>query len=233
MISHSSRLVPYPWKTPRFTQAWPTFPDVFAISRTPGFYLSTVTFQDHRPVYRVFRCDSATQLRLCTRNWKPERLVYIGYLKGNMSPLAANAPGNVSIKSEPSYRSPPLSLSDASQNDAEDHRGRKQDRDRSSTAKGEDDSGDDRQDGGDNLDGKPRKRKRSRKGSEKNFACPYPGCGKSYSRAEHLYRHQLNREPLHSHLRVSCLYCTRSTQKNIRLRASWMRAPICTPGFVH
>lgn len=39
-----------------------------------------------------------------------------------------------------------------------------------------------------------RKRRRSRKGMEKKFDCPHPGCGKFYSRAEHLYRHQLNRE---------------------------------------
>lgn len=28
----------------------------------------------------------------------------------------------------------------------------------------------------------------------KRFECKFEGCGKSYSRAEHLYRHQLNRE---------------------------------------
>jgi hypothetical protein len=39
-----------------------------------------------------------------------------------------------------------------------------------------------------------RKRRRSRKGLDKKFECPQPGCGKSYSRAEHLYRHQLNRK---------------------------------------
>ncbi|KKZ60366.1 hypothetical protein EMCG_04881 [[Emmonsia] crescens] len=38
-----------------------------------------------------------------------------------------------------------------------------------------------------------KKRKRTRKGdSEKKFDCKHEGCGKSYSRAEHLYRHQLN-----------------------------------------
>ncbi|OAX77088.1 hypothetical protein ACJ72_08617, partial [Emergomyces africanus] len=38
-----------------------------------------------------------------------------------------------------------------------------------------------------------KKRKRPRKGdSEKKFECKHEGCGKSYSRAEHLYRHQLN-----------------------------------------
>ena len=39
-----------------------------------------------------------------------------------------------------------------------------------------------------------RKRRRSRKGLDKKFECPHPDCGKSYSRAEHLYRHQLNRK---------------------------------------
>lgn len=38
-----------------------------------------------------------------------------------------------------------------------------------------------------NLDGPgPRKRRRSRKGLDKRFECPEEGCGKSYSRAEHL-----------------------------------------------
>jgi hypothetical protein len=31
-----------------------------------------------------------------------------------------------------------------------------------------------------------RKRRRSRKGLDKKFECPSEGCGKSYSRAEHL-----------------------------------------------
>lgn len=31
--------------------------------------------------------------------------------------------------------------------------------------------------------------------TEKKYACPQEGCDKSYSRAEHLYRHQLNRRP--------------------------------------
>lgn len=47
-----------------------------------------------------------------------------------------------------------------------------------------------------NSDGGPaRKRRRSRKGLDKKFECPHEGCGKSYSRAEHLYRHQLNHNP--------------------------------------
>lgn len=37
-----------------------------------------------------------------------------------------------------------------------------------------------------NSDGRSRKRRRSRKGLDKKFECPHEGCGKSYSRAEHL-----------------------------------------------
>ena len=52
--------------------------------------------------------------------------------------------------------------------------------------------------GADGADGtgSSRKRRRSRKGLDKKFVCPYEDCGKSYSRAEHLYRHQLNRKYL-------------------------------------
>lgn len=35
-------------------------------------------------------------------------------------------------------------------------------------------------------EGPARKRRRSRKGLDKKFECPEKGCGKSYSRAEHL-----------------------------------------------
>jgi hypothetical protein len=38
-----------------------------------------------------------------------------------------------------------------------------------------------------NSEGPARKRRRSRKGLDKKFECPEKGCGKSYSRAEHLY----------------------------------------------
>lgn len=37
-----------------------------------------------------------------------------------------------------------------------------------------------------NSEGPSRKRRRSRKGLDKKFECPEKGCGKSYSRAEHL-----------------------------------------------
>lgn len=36
-------------------------------------------------------------------------------------------------------------------------------------------------------EGPNRKRRRSRKGLDKKFDCPQAGCGKSYSRAEHLF----------------------------------------------
>jgi uncharacterized Zn-finger protein len=41
----------------------------------------------------------------------------------------------------------------------------------------------------------PKKKRRVVKPNpDKKFECKHEGCGKSYSRAEHLYRHQLNRE---------------------------------------
>ena len=46
------------------------------------------------------------------------------------------------------------------------------------------------------TDEHPKKRRRVVKpNSEKKFECKHEGCGKSYSRAEHLYRHQLNHTP--------------------------------------
>ncbi|KAB8801898.1 hypothetical protein FH972_026719 [Carpinus fangiana] len=41
----------------------------------------------------------------------------------------------------------------------------------------------------------PRKRKRPRRDPDQKHVCTAPGCGKAYSRAEHLYRHQLNHQP--------------------------------------
>ncbi|MBE3049461.1 hypothetical protein IMZ48_44575 [Candidatus Bathyarchaeota archaeon] len=49
-----------------------------------------------------------------------------------------------------------------------------------------DDQGDGNHANSDNSDGPTRKRRRSRKGLDKKFQCPHEGCGKSYSRAEHL-----------------------------------------------
>lgn len=42
-------------------------------------------------------------------------------------------------------------------------------------------------------DSKTKKRRRSRKGLEKTFACEEPDCGKKFTRLEHLSRHHLNR----------------------------------------
>jgi len=47
--------------------------------------------------------------------------------------------------------------------------------------------GDGQRAGSSNSDGPARKRKRTRKVLDKKFDCPHEGCGKSYSRAEHLY----------------------------------------------
>lgn len=40
---------------------------------------------------------------------------------------------------------------------------------------------------------------------KRRFDCTYPGCGRNYSRAEHLHRHQLNRMYLHSGMCVEKL----------------------------
>ncbi|KAI2195375.1 hypothetical protein LOZ18_005743 [Ophidiomyces ophidiicola] len=58
--------------------------------------------------------------------------------------------------------------------------------------------------------GSPKKRKRSRKADgDRKFDCQHAGCGKSYSRAEHLYRHQLNHNPKHIY-RCAFPSCTRA-----------------------
>jgi hypothetical protein len=45
-------------------------------------------------------------------------------------------------------------------------------------------------------DAQPRKKRRVIQSSDKKYICPAQGCGKRYSRNEHLYRHQLNRTSL-------------------------------------
>lgn len=47
----------------------------------------------------------------------------------------------------------------------------------------------------DTTDPKPKKKRRVTQSSDKKYECPTDDCGKSYSRAEHLYRHQLNHAP--------------------------------------
>ena len=53
------------------------------------------------------------------------------------------------------------------------------------------------------ADAKPKKKRRVVKTSDKKYECPHPECGKSYSRAEHLYRHQLNRTSLSPKTKVN------------------------------
>ena len=111
-----------------------------------------------------------------------------------MSPHAAPKQSARKVKTEKALKSPPSSFTDGSQPDADSVRGRKQDRE-SSDGQKEDDASDDEVEGSNSKssNGQHRKRKRSRKGLDKKYHCPHEGCGKSYSRAEHLYRHQLNR----------------------------------------
>ncbi|CAN6673068.1 hypothetical protein TRVA0_047S01046 [Trichomonascus vanleenenianus] len=47
----------------------------------------------------------------------------------------------------------------------------------------------------DELTSQGKKRRRSRKGLEKQHECDEPGCGKKFTRLEHLSRHQLNHRP--------------------------------------
>lgn len=49
-----------------------------------------------------------------------------------------------------------------------------------------DGDGDNKNGNSSNSEGPVKKRRRSRKGLDKKFECPTDGCGKSYSRAEHL-----------------------------------------------
>ncbi|ROT40196.1 hypothetical protein SODALDRAFT_270482 [Sodiomyces alkalinus F11] len=76
-------------------------------------------------------------------------------------------------------------------------RGRRRERsdDKDLDARGDAANGEDAKGASSHSDGPSRKRRRSRKGLDKKFECPHEGCGKSYSRAEHLYRHQLNHTP--------------------------------------
>ena len=111
-----------------------------------------------------------------------------------MSPELGSKPATQLDRREQAIKSPPSSISDTSQQDGESNRGRRQDREESNGGKRITASGDEEDDqASPGANGQPRKRKRSRKGLDKKFGCPTEGCGKSYSRAEHLYRHQLNR----------------------------------------
>ena len=108
-----------------------------------------------------------------------------------------------SLVKRKSYKGHP-SMSNYSQQAGQTSRNRRQDSEQGPIAR-VDTSGDDKDYSADFMSPKHRKRKRSRKGLDKNFFCPQEDCGKSYSRAEHLYRHQLNRNYFYLSLSTPCL----------------------------
>lgn len=71
--------------------------------------------------------------------------------------------------------------------DEEMERGRRRQRSADRKVEADDDmDGEEGKAGSSNSDGPARKRRRSRKALDKKFECSTEGCGKSYSRAEHL-----------------------------------------------
>jgi hypothetical protein len=85
-------------------------------------------------------------------------------------------------------------------------------------------------------DAKPRKKRRIIKTSDKKYECPEKDCNKMYSRAEHLYRHQLNR--MSQYLRLQSMQwrvlvakaCAmaddglcRQAKADLSLRLPWLR----------
>ncbi|KAF2455044.1 fungal-specific transcription factor domain-containing protein [Lineolata rhizophorae] len=102
---------------------------------------------------------------------------------GHPAPSASMTPGG------------PTPMEDVTKSPVSDDasRGRRRTRGEGDAADGETDYNGDADAAG--AAGSSRKRRRSRKGLDKKFECPHEGCGKSYSRAEHLYRHQLNHNP--------------------------------------
>ena len=49
----------------------------------------------------------------------------------------------------------------------------------------------------------PKRPRKVKPNADKKFECKVEGCGKVYSRAEHLYRHDLNRKLSFDHLRCA------------------------------
>ncbi|OAF98673.1 uncharacterized protein CC84DRAFT_1264875 [Paraphaeosphaeria sporulosa] len=89
-------------------------------------------------------------------------------------------------------RATPVHLS-ANESDSGDNRVGTRGRRLERSAVDEDEIGENKEDV--EMEDCSRKRRRSRKGLDKKFECPHTDCGKQYSRAEHLYRHQLNHKP--------------------------------------
>lgn len=115
---------------------------------------------------------------------------------------------------------------------SDENRGRRRTRDdEHADERDNQDDGDDDGDGDGPL-GSSRKRRRSRKGLDKKFECPHEGCGKSYSRAEHLYRHQLNRKLCPGFVASEKLTWSRQPKTNISLRLSRLPAIFRETGLV-
>ena len=140
-----------------------------------------------------------------------------------MSQLPLAKAGNEGTSKEKARTRSSSSATEVSQGDAGTRRGRKQEREGSGDAGKEDEamSGDDQDNSGTTGNGE-RKRKRSRKGLDKKYKCLQDGCGKSYSRAEHLYRHQLNRKlfPTTASGQSINALINRYTQADIQMRLS-------------
>jgi hypothetical protein len=104
----------------------------------------------------------------------------------NVKPVLPVSPASSSTMApNESNPSPPLEIK---KEDVERGRRRSRSLEKDEGDQDEDGEGhDDHRAGSSNSDGPLRKRKRTRKVLDKKFDCPHEGCGKSYSRAEHLY----------------------------------------------
>jgi len=80
----------------------------------------------------------------------------------------------------------------------------------------------------------PKKRRRVVKPNpDKKFECKHEGCGKSYSRAEHLYRHQLNRKCPCCPPVWSSAEPVRHSEDHLSLRLSRLQSVFCPTRPVH
>ena len=150
-----------------------------------------------------------------------------------ITPLPRRILSNM-IKAEEDRKDSTSSTSTTVKDEEQEDRGRKQEREGSEGDRGEGaHSGDEEKDAAGKV--KPeRKRKRSRKDLDKKYACPTEGCGKSYSRAEHLYRHQLNRErdTAAGYPRHGLTLRFRHPEADIQMRLSRLSQVLCQTGPV-
>jgi len=138
--------------------------------------------------------------------------------------------GRRETESQPAPMSPEdtrmdqTSEGEASPDQEDASRGRRRNR-------GSGDEGDgERDEDGTTVAGSSKKRRRSRKGLDKKFECPHEGCGKSYSRAEHLYRHQLNRT---STIFLIIVVDALRLNDNVRSSRSRKNVTLCCPCRCH